>query len=125
LTAWAHTFTIGEVGTGNELLDWLKALWEDMKDWFVDIMKKLFVPNASDFGNLLANGWVDVHNPMPVLTLQYTLDIPFGTALGGTGVEHIDFKTPIVAWGGYSVVQSVLRFMLYALLIFLVWSLVT
>jgi hypothetical protein len=118
------SFTIGST-TGNPLLDWAKAVFEDFKKWFVDIMKFLFVPKSTDFSSLLANGWIDVHNPLPELTLQYTIDIPFGVVLGGTGVESINFKTPIVAWGGYSVVQSVLHFLLYALLIFLVWSLVT
>jgi hypothetical protein len=56
LTAWAHTFTIGEVSTGNELLDWLKALWQDMKDWFVAIIKFLLVPSQQQLDSINITG---------------------------------------------------------------------
>jgi hypothetical protein len=119
------TITIGST-TGNAVLDFLKAVWQEFKDWFVNTMKALFVPNATDFSSQIAQGWVQVSNPLPSVTPQYTIDIPMSKALGTqNGVATIDFKTPITSWSGYSTMQSVIRVGLYTLLIFLIWSMVT
>jgi len=119
------TITIGST-TGNPVLDFLKAVWAEFKDWFVNTMKALFVPNATDFSSQIAQGWVQVSNPLPSVTPQYTIDIPMSKALGTqNGVATIDFKTPITSWSGYPTMQSVIRVGLYTLLIFLIWSMVT
>ena len=119
------TITIGGT-TGNPILDFLKAVWAEFKDWFVKTMKVLFVPNATDFSSQIAQGWVQVSNPLPGVTPQYTIDIPMSTTLGTqNGVATIDFKTPITSWSGYSTMQSVIRLGLYTLLVFLIWSMVT
>jgi len=119
------TITIGGT-TGNPILDFLKAVWAEFKDWFVKTMKVLFVPNATDFSSQIAQGWVQVSNPLPGVTPQYTIDIPMSTTLGTqNGVATIDFKTPITSWSGYSTMQSVIRLGLYTLLVFVIWSMVT
>jgi hypothetical protein len=119
------TITIGG-STGNAVLDFLKAVWAEFKDWFVNTMKVLFVPNATDFSSQIAQGWVQVSNPLPSVTPLYTIDIPMSTALGTkNGVATIDFKTPITSWSGYPTMQSVIRVGLYTLLVFVIWSMVT
>jgi hypothetical protein len=125
LTSDTVTITIGGT-TGNAVLDFLKAVWQEFKEWFVNTMKALFVPNATDFSSQIAQGWVQVSNPLPSVTPQYTIDIPMSKALGTqNGVATIDFKTPITSWSGYPTMQSVIRVGLYTLLIFLIWSMVT
>jgi len=125
LTSDTVNITIGGT-TGNPVLDFLKAVWQEFKEWFVNTMKALFVPNATDFSSQIAQGWVQVSNPLPGVTPQYTIDIPMSTTLGTqNGVATIDFKTPITSWSGYSTMQSVIRVGLYTLLIFLIWSMVT
>jgi len=125
LTSDTVTITIGS-STGNAVLDFLKAVWQEFKEWFVNTMKALFVPNATDFSSQIAQGWVQVSNPLPSVTPQYTIDIPMSKALGTqNGVATIDFKTPITSWSGYSTMQSVIRVGLYTLLVFLIWSMVT
>ncbi|MCI4463687.1 MAG: hypothetical protein JHC30_05920 [Caldisericum sp.] len=119
------TITIGST-TGNAVLDFLKAVWAEFKDWFVKTMKLLFVPDATDFSSQIAQGWVQVSNPLPSVTPLYTIDIPMSTALGTkNGVATIDFKTPITSWSGYPTMQSVIRVGLYTLLVFVIWSMVT
>ena len=119
------TITIGST-TGNPVLDFLKAVWAEFKEWFVKTMKALFVPSATDFSSQIAQGWVQVSNPLPSVTPLYKIDIPLSTALGSqNGVVSIDFKTPITSWDGYPTMQSVIRVGLYTLLVFLIWSMVT
>jgi hypothetical protein len=125
LTSDTITITIGG-STGNAVLDFLKAVWDEFKEWFVNTMKLLFVPNATDFSSQIAQGWVQVANPLPSVTPLYTIDIPMSTALGTkNGVATIDFKTPITSWSGYPTMQSVIRVGLYTLLVFVIWSMVT
>lgn len=64
------SFTIGQA-TGNPLIDFIKRLWKEFKQWFIDTMKYLFVPTDTETTSLINDVQsLNLHNYIPVLDLS-------------------------------------------------------
>ena len=112
----------GDTWTGAETPGAFAWLW----NLLVKLFRFLFVPSATDFSKQVAEGWVLITSPVPVITPQYTIPFPNPNhLLAPTGDSvNIDFSV-ISTWTYYATVKALVQVFLYAILIFVVIGIVT
>jgi hypothetical protein len=119
---------IGEAinSTGNPILDFLIKVWSEFKDWFVNTMKFLFVPTASDISQQLQTGWIDVRNTqlLPNVSSSRYLSVSMPKSLfGDNNTVNIDFGK-MTEWAGWSNVRTITRGLIWLVFAYILISLV-
>ncbi|MEM3415367.1 MAG: hypothetical protein QW575_07315 [Thermoproteota archaeon] len=114
--------------TGNALLDWLIKVWNEFKDWFINTMRYLFVPNASDIGQYLSQNWIQPANVyLPNVTPQYTLSIKMPGVFWGQTQSYsvsLDFSQ-VKNWDGYNYYLIGARVLVWLLFAYIILRFIT
>jgi hypothetical protein len=113
--------------TGNPLLDLIYKIWNEFKDWFINTMKFLFVPNSSDISQQLETGWIDIKNTqlLPNVSSSRYLTVTMPKALfGDNNTVQLDFGK-MTEWNGWSNVKTITRGLIWLVFLYILIGMVT
>jgi hypothetical protein len=113
--------------TGNPILDFLIKTWNEFKNWFIETMKFLFVPDSSQIAQQLQTGWIDIKNTqlLPNVSSSRYLTVKMPKELfGNNNTVQIDFGK-MTEWSGWSNVKTITRGLVWLVFVYILIGMVT
>jgi hypothetical protein len=112
--------------TGNPLLDLIYRIWNEFKNWFINTMKYLFVPDSSQIAQQLQTGWIDIKNTqlLPNLSSSRYLTITMPKELfGSNNSVQLDFGK-MTEWNGWGNVKTITRGLIWLVFVYIIIGMV-